>query len=188
MTIALSTEQGFPSYLTTGNLLRGWAVATQGEPEAGISILRKCLAGLKVSRADVRRTYYLALLAEVLGKAELFDEGLQVLGEALDFVADRGERWWEAELYRLRGELLLAESQRDFAEAESCLHRALSIAREQQAKSFELRTATALAQLWRDQGRGDEAHGLLAPIYGWFTEGFDTVDLKAAKALLAELH
>jgi predicted ATPase len=92
VTIALSTEQGFPSYLTTGNLLRGWAVATQGEPEAGISILRECLAGLKVSRADVRRTYYLALLAEVLGKAELFDEGLQVLGEALDFVADRGER------------------------------------------------------------------------------------------------
>ena len=117
-TVALSVEQGFPSYLTTGNLLRGWAVATQGDPEAGMSVLRESLAGLYATGTDVRRTYYLALLAEVLGKADQYEEGLQVLAEALEFAVARGERWWEAELHRLRGELLLARSRDNLAEAE----------------------------------------------------------------------
>ena len=177
-TIALSVEQGFPSYLTTGNLLRGWAVATQDELEAGLSVLRESLAGLYATGADVRRTYYLALLAEVLGKADQIEEGLQVLAEALEFAAARSERWWEAELYRLRGELLSAQSRDNLELAEDCVHHAMAIAREQHAKSFELRAAMTLAQLWSDHGRRREAYDLLAPVYSWFNEGFDTADLK----------
>ncbi|MDP6591024.1 MAG: BTAD domain-containing putative transcriptional regulator [Alphaproteobacteria bacterium] len=187
MTVALSVEQGFPSYLTTGNLLRGWAVATQGEPEAGLSMLRESLAGLYATGTDVRRTYYLALLAEVLGRADQLEEGLHVLGEALEFATANGERWWEAELHRLRGELLLARSRDNYDEAEASVQRAVAIARRQQAKSFELRASTALARLWGERGRRGEAHDLLAPVYGWFTEGFDSADLLAAGALLDEL-
>ena len=98
-----------------------------------------------------------------------------------------GERGYESELYRLKGELLLQQSSDNQAEAEACFHHALDIARSQQAKSFELRTATSLARLWQQQGKRQEAHDLLAPVYNWFTEGFDTADLKDAKALLEEL-
>ena len=152
-----------------------------------MSALRESLAGLYATGTDVRRTYYLALLAEVLGKADQYEEGFQVLAEALEFAVARGERWWEAELHRLRGELLLARSRDNLAEAEDCVHRAMAIAREQHAKSFELRAATTLARLWGDRGRRGEAHDLLAPVYDWFAEGFDTADLKDAKALLDEL-
>ena len=187
MTVALSVEQGFPSYLTTGNLLRGWAVATEGEPEAGLSMLRESLAGLYATGTDVRRTYYLALLAEVLGRVDQLEEGLHVLGEALEFATANGERWWEAELHRLRGELLLARSRDNYGEAEASVQRAAAIARQQQAKSFELRASTALARLWGERGRRGEALDLLAPVYSWFAEGFDSADLLAAGALLDEL-
>src|SRR5262249_27344954 len=115
------------------------------------------------------------------------EAGLVVLAEALTLVDATGERWYEAELHRLRGALLLQQSLDHQAEAESCFHDALAIARHQQAKSLELRTATSLARLWQQQGKRQEAHDLLAPVYGWFTEGFDTADLQDAKALLDEL-
>ena len=111
-------------------------------------------------------------------------KGCAVLAEALAVVDDNGERCWEAELYRLKGELLLARSAEQHAEAEACFHQALDIARRQQAKSWELRAAMSLSRLWQQQGKRAEARELLAPIYGWFTEGFDTADLQEAKALL----
>jgi predicted ATPase len=115
------------------------------------------------------------------------EAGLTVLTEALALVDTTSERLWEPELYRLKGELLLQQNADNQAEAETYFHHALDIARSQQAKSFELRTATSLARLWQQQGKSQEAHDLLAPVYGWFTEGFDTADLKDAKALLDEL-
>jgi predicted ATPase len=110
-----------------------------------------------------------------------------VVTEALIHVDTTGERWYESELYRLQGELLLQQSPDHRAEAETCFHHALEIARSQQAKSFELRTATSLARLWKQQGKRQEAHDLLVPVYDWFTEGFDTADLQDAKALLDAL-
>jgi predicted ATPase len=110
-----------------------------------------------------------------------------VLTEALERVDTTGERWYEPELYRLKGELLLQQSSDNQVEAQTCFHHALTIARDQQAKSFELRTATSLARLWQQQGKRQEAHALLAPVYQWFTEGFDTADLQDAKALLDAL-
>ena len=109
------------------------------------------------------------------------------LAEALALVDTTGERWYESECYRLKGTLLLQQASDNAIEAENCFHHALEIARNQQAKSFELRTATSLARLWQQQGKHQEAHDLLAPVYGWFTEGFDTLDLQEAKALLDEL-
>ena len=115
------------------------------------------------------------------------EEGLTLLTEALAVTNDTGERRWEAELHRLKGELLLAGSAEHATEAETCFHQALDVARRQQAKSWELRAAVSLARLWQQQGKRTEARVLLAPIYGWFTEGFDTADLREARALLEAL-
>src|SRR5215467_13567362 len=132
-------------------------------------------------------TSHLALLAETYGKAGQAAEGLRVLAEALAHVHATEERFYEAEIHRLKGELLLARSAENQVEAEACFHEALTIARHQQAKSLELRAAMSLARLWQQQGKRAEARALLAPVYGWFTEGFDTADLQDAKALLEAL-
>jgi predicted ATPase len=150
------------------------------------------------------RPYWLSLLAQAYGRSGRAEEGLRVLDEALAILHD--QHVWEAELHRLRGELLLAlpggrndaeavsvdasvltEAGRSITQAESCFRDAIEIARGQQSKSLELRAATSLARLWKSQGRHAEAHSLLDPIYKWFTEGFDAPDLKEAKALLDEL-
>jgi predicted ATPase len=131
--------------------------------------------------------YFLALLADAHGRADQATIGLSLLADALEGVERTGVRWVEAELHRLRGELSLALPEPDQSVAEACFRQALAVAQEQQAKLWELRAATSLARLGRDQRRRNEAHDLLAPIYGWFTEGFDTADLKDAKALLDEL-
>ena len=145
------------------------------------------LGRLSCHRSRVSRPYFLALLADVHGTLGEPEEGLTVLTEALTLVETTGERRYEPELYRLKGELLLQQSSDNYTEAEACFHHALDIARNQQAKSFELRAATSLARLWQQQGKCQEAHDLLAPVYNWFTEGFDTADLKDAKALLDTL-
>jgi predicted ATPase len=142
---------------------------------------------LRATGAEIWRPYWLALLAESHGTLGQPEAGLTVLTEALTLADKTGERWYEPELYRLKGVLLLQPSSDNQAEAETCFHHALDLARSQQAKSFELRTATSLAKLWQQQGKRQEAHDLLAPVYGWFTEGFDTADLQDAEALLAEL-
>jgi predicted ATPase len=136
----------------------------------------------------LRRPYYLALLAEVCGRTGRVDEGLDALTQALSLVEETGQRRWEAEIHRIRGELLLARSPEDRAEAEACFRQAVEVARGQGAKSLELRAALSLSRLWRDRGKRAEARDLLGPIHAWFTEGLDTADLKDAKVLLAELR
>ena len=131
--------------------------------------------------------YYLALLADVYGQTGQADQGLNTLAEAQELVEMIDERWWESELHRLKGKLLLSHPAQEMAEAEECFNRAIAVAQRQSAKSLELRAAMSLARLWRDQSRAAEARDLLAPVYGWFTEGFDTADLKDAKVLLGEL-
>jgi predicted ATPase len=129
----------------------------------------------------------LTALAEAHGRAGQAEEGLALIAEAQEFVAKTGERVWEAAVHRIKGELLLARSPSDPAQAEACFREALDVARQQSAKSLELRAATSLARLWQRQGKRDEARDLLQPVYDWFTEGFDTKDLKDAKALLEGL-
>ena len=143
--------------------------------------------GLEVFRATGAQTgvpLRLAALADAYRSMGQIDEGLMLLAEAQALIHNSGECAAEAEVYRLRGELLLARTVKHDAEAETCFLQALNVARQQQAKSWELRAATSLARLWQHQDKRTEAHGLLAPIYGWFTEGFDTADLREAKALL----
>jgi len=135
----------------------------------------------------VDQTYFLALLAEAYGQGKQEDEGLTVLEEALALTDQQASVIWEAEIHRLKGELLLARSAENQVEAEACFHEALAVSRRQQAKSLELRTATSLARLWQHQGKRQQAHDLLAPVYHWFTEGFDTPDLQEAKALFDKL-
>jgi len=185
--IILATEQGFPLWVALGSLVRGWALAQQRQTEEGIEQYTQDLLTYRATGAELLRPYLLALLAEVHGTMGKPEAGLAVLTEALALVDTTGERWYKAELHRLRGVLLLQQSLDNQADAESSFHHALEIARAQQAKSFELRTTTSLAKLWKQQGKRQEAHDLLAPVYGWFTEGFDTADLKDAKALLDKL-
>jgi predicted ATPase len=186
-TIVLTKEQGFPYWMAVGSLLSGWALAHQGQAQEGIELLQQGLRAHRATGAELARPYFLALLAEAYGTMEQPEAGLAALAEALALVDTTGERWYEPELYRLKGELLLQQNSDNYAEAETCFHKALDIARNQQAKSFELRAATSLARLWQRQGKRQEAYDLLAPVFRWFTEGFDTADLKDAKALLEEL-
>jgi predicted ATPase len=186
-TISLATAQGFPHWRAQGSVLRGWALAQQGQAKEGIEQMHQGLTAYQATGAEILRPYSLALLAEAHGIMRQPEAGLTVLTEALTLVDTTGERVWEPELYRLKGELLLQQSSDNQAEAETCFHHALDIARNQQAKSWELRAATNLARLWQQQGKRQEASDLLAPIYRWFTEGFDTADLQEAKALLDAL-
>jgi TOMM system kinase/cyclase fusion protein len=185
--MVLSAEQGFALWGARGTILRGWTLALQGQGVEGIAQMRTGLAGYTTTGATLLQPYWLALLAEAYGIAGRTEEGLRALAGALAAVHRTGERFYEAELYRLKGELLLTRSADDQAAATTCFQHALAVARRQQAKSLELRAAMSLSRLWQQQGKRDAAHELLAPIYGWFTEGFDTADLKEAKALLEEL-
>jgi TOMM system kinase/cyclase fusion protein len=185
--ISLTTDQGFPHWRAYSTILRAWALAHQEQAQEGVEQIKQGLRAFRATEAELWRPYLLALLAEAHGTIGEPEAGRTLLTEALTLVDTTGQRWYEAELYRLKGELLLQQSLDDQAEAESCFHHALGIARNQQAKSLELRAATSLARLWQQQGKRQEAQDLLAPVYGWFTEGFDTADLKEAKALLEEL-
>jgi TOMM system kinase/cyclase fusion protein len=184
----LAQEQGFPFWVAFGAILRGWALAHQGQAQEGIEQLHQGLIAFRATGAELHRPYYLALLAEVHGTIGQPDAGLTVLTEAQTFAETTGERWYEAELFRLKGELLLQQSSSNQTEAESCFHQAMAIAQNQQAKSWELRAATSLAKLWQRQGKRHEAYDLLSPVYSWFTEGFDTADLQDAKTLLDALE
>ncbi|MBI3801082.1 MAG: AAA family ATPase [Deltaproteobacteria bacterium] len=203
--ITLCTGHEFPFWLAKGTILRGWALAEQGQGEEGIVQIRQGLAAYRAIGSELWRPYYLALLAEAYGKVEQPKEGLRVLAEALDAVDKTGERFYAAELYRLKGTLTLKQSEvrgpqsgvpntqhptpstHAEAEAEAYFVKAIDIARYQKAKSLELRATVSLSRLWQQQGKKAEARQVLAEIYGWFTEGFDTRDLKGAKALLEEL-
>jgi predicted ATPase/class 3 adenylate cyclase len=185
--VALSIEQGFPFWAAAGTILRGWALAMQGQGEEGLSQVRQGIAAYRATEAPLLVAYYCTLLAEVSAHLGHPEDGLQALVEAHTLMEQQEERYWEAEVCRLRGVLLLRQPGTPQAEAETWLQRALDIARRQEAKSLELRAAMSLSRLWQQQGKQAEAHALLAPIYGWFTEGFDTKDLQEAKVLLEAL-
>ena len=185
--VTLATEQGFAQLLLFGTILQGWALAAQGQGEEGIAQMRQGLTAWQALGVKTAVPYCLTLLAEACGASGQAAEGLRLLAEALVVVHDTGERFHEAECYRVQGELLLMQAIPDAPQAEACFQQALAIARRQQARSWELRAAMSLSRLWQQQGKRAEAYELLAPIYGWFTEGFDTADLQEAQALLAEL-
>jgi predicted ATPase len=196
-------------------MIRGWALVERGQ-EKGLVQIRQGLAVWGATGAEMSRLYFLILLAEAYGKVGQVEEGLSTLSEALTLVNRTGERFYEAELYRLKGTLTLQQENQNqkskgkrqkkssvvspqlsvpntqsltpsTSEAEECFHKAIEVARQQQAKSLELCATTSLARLWQSQGKQQEAHHMLAEVYGWFTEGFDTKDLQEAKALLEEL-
>jgi predicted ATPase len=185
--VALSTAQGFPFWVALGTSLRGWALAMQGQGEEGIAQVRQGIAAFRATGAALWVPFLCTLLAEVSDYLGHTEDGLQALAEAHTLVEQHEERWWEAEVSRLRGVLLLRQPGTPQEEAETWLRRALDVARRQEAQSLELRAAMSLSRLWQQQGKRAEAYELLAPIYGWFTEGFDTADLQEAKALLDEL-
>jgi class 3 adenylate cyclase/predicted ATPase len=186
--ITLATAQGFPLWVAYSAVLRSWALAHQGQAQEGSEQMYQGLIAHPVPGSAILRPYFLSLIAEAYGIMGQLETGLTMLTEALTVVDKTGERWYEPELHRLQGELLLQQNADNHLEAETCFHHALEVARTQQAKSFELRAATSLARLWQQQGKRQEAYALLALVYGWFTEGFDTADLKDAKALLHELE
>jgi len=163
----------------------GSALAAQGDLVKGLALMRASLATQREMRSEISRTHYLALIVEALHKMGEAAEAMTVLDEAFEAMNRTGERFFEPELYRIKGDLLLQSG--NPADAESAFRHAVGVAERQQSRSLELRAATSLAQLLAQQGRRDEARESLAEIYGWFSEGFDTVDLKAAKALLDEL-
>ena len=213
-TITLSTEQASPFWLTLGTILRGWALVEQGKGEEAILQMRQGLVAYRATGVELRWPYYLALLAGAYGKVGQAEEGRGVLTEALATMDRTGERFYEAELYRLKGMLTLqsktslgqvsdksrtsqdksedtnsqAPTPNAQADAETCFHKAIEVARHQQAKSLELRATMSLARLWQSQDKKNEAHQLLSNIYNWFTEGFDTADLQDAKVLLEGLQ
>jgi predicted ATPase len=194
-TIALAREHGFAQWLAGGLFVQGWALVERGAVEEGITQLQQAQAAWRVMGTGLARTHIAVRLAEAYGKGGQAEAGLRELDEALNAVHDNAEyyRIYEAELYRLKGELLLQPlaggggARITPTEAEVCFQQALDVARHQRAKSLELRAVMSLSRLWQHQGRQAEAHGLLAATYGWFTEGFDTLDLQEAKALLAVL-
>jgi predicted ATPase len=181
--IAVTTEQGFPHWRAMGMVCRGWVKVKCGDVVEGISLLRSGSTAYRAAGAWApHNTALLAAAYEIAGQIE---ESLAQLTDALQIVERTGERWLEAELNRHKGQLLLRQGHTEAAE--ELYRKALGIAAEQGAKLWELRAAASLARLRRDQGRHTEARDLLAPVYGWFTEGFDTPDLKEAKALLDTL-
>ena len=183
--VAIATDQGFPFYRATGAIFRGWVKAKNADVTEGLSLLRAGSSAYCATGATVWMPLYIALLAEACEITGQIEEAAAQLDQASQLVERTGERWFAAELDRQRGRLLLRQGRPEAAE--ELYRKALSVAREQEAKLWELRAAASLARLWRDQGRCAAARDLLAPVYGWSTEGFATPDLKAAKMLLDEL-
>lgn len=194
--VAFATEHGLLLYQAHATVARGWALAEQGIEEEGIEQMRQGVAAHQATSTEVMRAHFLALLAEALGRAGQHEEGLRILEDALSLIHHNGERYYQAELYRLKGELLLKQSKLRkssgshrsvFAQAEGWFNESVEIARQQKAKSWELRAVMSMARLYRDHGKHADGRRLLRQVYDSFTEGFDTVDLREAKALLDEL-
>ncbi len=184
--ISLCTEQALPIWLANGPVLQAWARTQEESDPEDVMRIHQGLIERQAGGSFSWLPYLMGILSDVYWKNDQTDEGLSLVAEALSQVDRSSERWWESELYRLQGELLLRSKVAHHAEAESCFQHALEISRNQDAKSLELRAATSLARLWQRQGKVPEAQNLLTPVYEWFTEGFDTADLQEAKALLTE--
>ena len=191
--MSLAAEQGMPFWLAWGTILRGWVLSEQGSREEGIAQIREGLAGYRATGSEMGYSYFLALLADSYRQAGETDAGLAAIDEAMAMVSRSGEHCYEAELHRIKGHLLLgASSDRSgaaarAAEAEDCFHQAIAAARRQGARSFELRAVASLARLWQCEGKTADAHKALSEMYGSLTEGFDTADMREAKALLDAL-
>jgi predicted ATPase len=185
--LTLATAQRFPLWVGFATYYRGWVLAMQGQGKTGLAQMRQGMATVMATGAELSRPLCLVLLAEAAGHVGQVEEGLRLLTEALAAFEASGRGDMLTEAYRLQGKLLLRQGVPEAAQAEARFQQALAIARHQQAKSWELRAAMSLSRLWQQEGRRAEAHALLAPVYGWFTEGFDTPDLQEAKALLEEL-
>jgi predicted ATPase len=208
--LQIATIQGFASMREMGRVYLGWVLVQEGKGEEGIAQIHQGMTAYRATGGEAFRTYYLALLAEAYGSIGQHEAGLHTITEALTMVRRAGGRYYEAELYRLKGELtlqkfsvassqLLVPNPKSFipntqhltpgtrAEAEECFRHAIAIARRQRAKSLELRATMSLSRLWQQQGKKRQAYQMLAKIYGWFTESFETADLQAARALLEAL-
>ena len=186
--IALSREEGFPFWVAVATMVSGWALIEQGQQEAGMIQIQQGVTACQDTGARIWLPYQLSLLAEAHGKVGQVEEAQELLREASKIAQQSGERYWEAEIYRLQGELLLSSPANRVVEAEACFNQAMEVARRQLAKSLELRATVSLSRLWQCQDKRQDAYDLLAQVYERFTEGFDTADLKDAKALLDELE
>jgi predicted ATPase len=183
----LADEKGAFYWKLAAMVARGFLLAQTAKASNAIEVLTSGMTALRSTGSTVFAPAYLSYLARAYAELGNLDDARRCISEAMAAVETTKETWFEAEINRMAGEIALMSPERDSAKAESCFERALAVARAQQAKSWELRSATSMARLWRDQGKRDEARNLLAPVYGWFTEGFDTLDLKEAKVLLDAL-
>jgi predicted ATPase len=187
-TLALADQHAFPFFVATAKAFRGGVLAAHGQGDEGMAQIREGLTLYRATGTELFRPYLLAMLAEAYARCGRPDDGLQALAEALRLVETTGERVFAAEIYRLKGQLLLAGSTDHCPEAAACFQHARTIARRQHARLFELRAAMSLSRLWQQQGKRAQARRLLGEVYGWFTEGFDTGDLQEARTLLHELR
>ena len=185
--VGIATEHGFPRHAALGTILRGWALVRQGQRHEGMAQIHQGFAAYRELGMAMEDPYFLALLADAYASSGEIAPGLAALADALARLPRGRGFFYEAELHRLRGELLLRQATPDALQVEECFHQALAIARHQEAKSLELRAAMSLCRLWQQHGKSGEARQLLAEVYTWFTEGFDTVDLREARALLTAL-
>jgi predicted ATPase len=183
--LRLATDQEFGVFIALAQIVLG-EVVEPGELEEGIAQTREGIAAFQATGAELLLPFYLTQLAEAYGKVRQTDAGLEVLDEALAIVERGGEHTWDADLYRVKGDLMLLQGAEE-PDAEVCFYTALEIAQRQGTKSYELRAAMSLARLWQRQGKRDAARQRLSAVYGWFTEGFDTADLQEAKVLLEAL-
>ena len=185
--IIICREKKFAYYLGWAMIIRGWAIAEQGDFAKGEAVIQEGLHMLHETGAKRSMPYYQSLLAEVYGQDGQTEKGLHIVSEAFAAADTIGERWWEAELYRLKGSFLLGQPAPDALQAEECFQQALTVARGQHSMALELRAATDLCRLWQQQGKHDDTRRLLSGVYSRLTEGFDTPDGKAAKGLLDEI-
>jgi predicted ATPase len=185
--LALAEEKGSLYWKAYGIINRGRVVGVTCNTSDAIRLITSGITALRPTGATFAMPQSLSYLAKTYAEIGQFDDAWRCVGEAMTLIETSKETWSEAEVNRIAGEISLKSPQPDAAKAEAYFERALAVARKQQAKSWELRAAMSMARLWREQGKRDEARDLLAPVYGWFTEGFDTLDLKEAKALLDEL-
>jgi predicted ATPase len=185
--VALADEKGAVQWRAQGMLMRGCAFAVMGKASEAVPIITSGLTALQSTGSTNFMPLYLSHWGIAYGELHRFDDACRCVGETMTAMETAKERWCEAEVNRVAGEIVLQSPEPVSTKAELCFERALVVARAQQAKSWELRASMSLARLWRSQGNMQQARELLAPVYGWFTEGFDTLDLKEAKALLDEL-
>jgi predicted ATPase len=183
----LADEKGTTVWKAFGITNRGCVLALTAKASDAVDVLTSGIAAWRSTGATAYMPWFLSNLAKAHADLSQFDDAWRCVGESMTATETTKERWCEAEVHRIAGEIALMGPQNDSAKAEAYFNRALAVARQQQAKSWELRASISLARLWRDQGKVQQARELLAPVYGWFTEGFDTRDLKEAKALLEEL-